>query len=359
MDTIVHVIDNLGVGGAQAMMFELHYAINKYYGKEYQQFILTRDRKKIDTQFVETHGVGYNLIYKMEMLVKRIVSYKNGIVFYHKLAGSGPELVNLIRDKSPKIPIIVINHTLYKPVAWRSMKKCDVIVSVSSHMKQHMKKWCPKVNHTRIYNSVNYDRYESVPCAKKYSNDVLVTGRINRLCGWKYSSDWLEQCLTVPLPKQMIHEYIGGGPREYEAMRFMKKVAAKRKKKKKYRNKVKLLGNIEDFNKKISILKRWDLFLYETNRNEGISMSILEALACGVPVICSNNHGNIEIIEDGVNGYVFKTWAEAQKILMKLITNPSKLEKLKKSTKEHFIKNLNGDICASQYIGLVRKITGK
>ncbi len=40
------------------------------------------------------------------------------------------------------------------------------------------------------------------------------------------------------------------------------------------------------------------------NHAEGCSNSIMEYMACGLPVICTNNGGNAEIIENDVNGYL-------------------------------------------------------
>ena len=39
---------------------------------------------------------------------------------------------------------------------------------------------------------------------------------------------------------------------------------------------------------------------------EGFSLSCLEALSCGLPVICSRNSGANDIIEEGVNGFTFE-----------------------------------------------------
>lgn len=40
---------------------------------------------------------------------------------------------------------------------------------------------------------------------------------------------------------------------------------------------------------------------------EGLNVSIMEALASGLPVICSNIRGNIDMIENGVNGYLMSS----------------------------------------------------
>jgi glycosyltransferase involved in cell wall biosynthesis len=42
-----------------------------------------------------------------------------------------------------------------------------------------------------------------------------------------------------------------------------------------------------------------------TSKAEGFSNSILEALSFGIPVVASNVGGNIEIIKNGFNGYIY------------------------------------------------------
>jgi len=39
---------------------------------------------------------------------------------------------------------------------------------------------------------------------------------------------------------------------------------------------------------------------------EGLSLSILEAMACGKPIVASNIKGNNELVKDGVNGFLVK-----------------------------------------------------
>jgi len=62
---------------------------------------------------------------------------------------------------------------------------------------------------------------------------------------------------------------------------------------------VKLLGFREDVNE---IYKAADVFVFPSYR-EGLPVSLMEAMASGLPVICSNIRGNNDLIEHGHGGY--------------------------------------------------------
>ena len=51
------------------------------------------------------------------------------------------------------------------------------------------------------------------------------------------------------------------------------------------------------------ICKASDIFVFPSVR-EGLSVALVEAMACGLPVVCSNIRGNSELIQDGKGGYL-------------------------------------------------------
>lgn len=57
--------------------------------------------------------------------------------------------------------------------------------------------------------------------------------------------------------------------------------------------------------------KMADMFVFPT-LGEGYGLVVLESLACGVPVICSNLAGGDDAIRDGVNGYIFSPFDEEE-----------------------------------------------
>ena len=53
------------------------------------------------------------------------------------------------------------------------------------------------------------------------------------------------------------------------------------------------------------LMKISDIFLF-TTLQEGLPRSMMEAMACGLPCVASNIRGNVDLIENGVNGVLCK-----------------------------------------------------
>lgn len=53
------------------------------------------------------------------------------------------------------------------------------------------------------------------------------------------------------------------------------------------------------------ILNATDIFVLPSF-HEGMPVSALEAMACGLPVVCSEIRGDVDIVKDGDNGYLFR-----------------------------------------------------
>lgn len=77
-----------------------------------------------------------------------------------------------------------------------------------------------------------------------------------------------------------------------------------------------------------AICQASDLFVF-MSKQEGLPVAMMEAMACGVPVICSDIRGNTDLVENGVSGIISESSPEklAENILQ-IDSNPSKLQKL-------------------------------
>ncbi|PTO35893.1 glycosyltransferase family 1 protein [Enterococcus mundtii] len=85
----------------------------------------------------------------------------------------------------------------------------------------------------------------------------------------------------------------GVGPLENELVRQINEFGLS--------HKIELLGYRNDI---IEILKISDLFIFPSKR-EGLPVSVMEAMANGVPVMASNIRGNMDLIAQGENGILF------------------------------------------------------
>lgn len=52
-----------------------------------------------------------------------------------------------------------------------------------------------------------------------------------------------------------------------------------------------------------ALLHLADLYV-ASSKSEGLGLNLIEAMACNLPVVASNNRGHAEIVHDGVNGFV-------------------------------------------------------
>ena len=345
---IIHYIDNFHIGGAQTMLMETFYAINKH--SKYQQVVYCRKSSQIArNNSKSSSGIKVTNV-KEKDFIQTITKHKPCVLIYHKLLRSDTSVYQKLFNV---IPIIVVNHTFTKPQFKIKIHKCNYIVSVCrsmlTGMQKHKKRCRGKM--VVIMNGVDFERYDKItPAVDNYDRkNTIVTGRINTFNKWKYSDGWVKWCATIDLPKKMVHDYIGSGSFLSQARKYYKKI-------KNSRNDIIFRGFVTNFEEKVSIIKTWDLFLYQINEQEGLSVSVLEALASGVPVICSDHYGNKEVIEKGVNGFIFKTKHHARDILERLCNNPDELKQLKKTTREHFRDRLSSKRMSETYLKLIESI---
>lgn len=84
-----------------------------------------------------------------------------------------------------------------------------------------------------------------------------------------------------------------------------------------------------------NILNAADIFVFPSF-HEGMPVSALEAMACGLPVICSKIRGNMDIVREGDNGFLFEPF-DADTLSQKLtylVDDVSKREAMGVKNKE-------------------------
>lgn len=95
---------------------------------------------------------------------------------------------------------------------------------------------------------------------------------------------------------------------------------------------------------------------------EGLALTIFQAMACGLPLICSTNTGALDVVRDGIDGYIIPI-RDVDAIKEKLIffyENPDICKKLGNSAlnrvKNGFSWDDYGDKITTEYLRILKRI---
>ncbi|MBD3389249.1 MAG: glycosyltransferase [Candidatus Altiarchaeales archaeon] len=100
-----------------------------------------------------------------------------------------------------------------------------------------------------------------------------------------------------------------------------------------------------------------DIFFFPS-RLEGLSLSTLEAMACGLPVVTSNATSFPELIDDGRGGYLCNpdNIGEFKERIVSLAEDESVRERMGDHNRARAVKEFNMDNMVGEYIELYKKL---
>ena len=123
---------------------------------------------------------------------------------------------------------------------------------------------------------------------------------------------------------------------------------------------IKFIGRRSDVEEILKITDISMLFTSEIHK-EGISNSIMEAMAAGLPVIATEGGGTPEIINDCVNGYIIPLHdvTKAYQIMKSLLTDESQRHLVGEAARAHIYDNFQLSKMGDEYIDLYQKLLKK
>lgn len=191
-----------------------------------------------------------------------------------------------------------LNWVIFYPVEWMCAKWTDVLITINREdyelaqkkMKAQKIEYVPGVgiDTERFYNTV-IDKSK-----KRRELDIpedafllLSVGELNTNKNHEIVIRALKE-----INNEKIHYMIAGMGDLEEKLKVLAKECN-------VDNRVHLLGYRQDV---AELYKAADVFVFPSFR-EGLSVSVMESLASGLPVVCSKIRGNVDMVEDGVTGW--------------------------------------------------------
>lgn len=178
----------------------------------------------------------------------------------------------------------------------------DAIVAISQDARDEMVKWnhIPSDKLRVIYNGIDIAKYSAnnngfleMKRALQLDSAAYIIGTVARLSPEKDQYTLIEAFAEITKKIDGVHlAIVGDGPLRNELEVLSRRLGIS--------NQVHFLGFRKDV---ADILKLFDVFVL-SSLMEGVSLTLLEAMAVAKPVVATDVGGNPEVIVDGVTGFL-------------------------------------------------------
>ena len=113
-----------------------------------------------------------------------------------------------------------------------------------------------------------------------------------------------------------------------------------------------LCSDIPDF------LAAVDIYV-QSSSNEGLSLSILEAMAAGKPIVATNVGGGNEVIKHEITGLLVQPGSPLAiaNAAIELLGNPDKQKRFGQAARSHVVENFNIQSMVDAYRMIYERIT--
>ncbi|WP_341842507.1 glycosyltransferase family 4 protein [Chitinophaga caseinilytica] len=121
-------------------------------------------------------------------------------------------------------------------------------------------------------------------------------------------------------------------------------------------DKVKLTGML-DSRQMVEFLNSLDIYVHSSH-GETMSNAIMQAQACGLPIVATNVFGINNVIRDGENGFLFEL-GDTEKLtglLGMLAADDALREKMRKISRDYAVNELSGEAMAKKYDALFKSL---
>jgi glycosyltransferase involved in cell wall biosynthesis len=184
---------------------------------------------------------------------------------------------------------------------------CDLALCISRYVASQVRKYVSRsIKNSVLYNIIDIDRFQprtTAPSDLQKDSEGIWFGVIGPLTPLKGHPVFLDAAQRViqRLPDS-VFVIVGNNPYSTESSLNYERLLRERVENSDLKNHVRFLGFQDDIPRVLSCL---DVFVQPNVGPEGLGRSVLEAMACALPVIAVNRWGPAELIENGQTGLLF------------------------------------------------------
>ena len=217
----------------------------------------------------------------------------------------------------------LMNWLLYYPVEKYCSRLCDEIITINQEDFERAKTFhADRVDQIPGV-GVNLDRFAPNPEIRRQwreklglAEDDIALLTVGELTPRKNQHVMIEALHLLKEPWGKLY-ICGRGELEMQLKNMVKKLQLE--------GHVEFLGYRRDIPE---LCNAADVFVF-TSLQEGLPRALMEAMASGMPVVCTNIRGNVDLIQDGKGGFVVRNDAESvAAALKKLMDNQKLMEKM-------------------------------
>ncbi len=229
----------------------------------------------------------------------------------------------------------------------RLLRRADVVVGQSNNTLDNMRRfYTPEIEGLRIPLGIRKPVIISA-FRKDYGLDdddiLLVT--VGRLVARKAITQLIQMVHDLK-DKRLRLLILGTGPQEDLLKKETKRMRLDKR--------VLFFGHVEE-TQKFSILQICDIYV-STSQHEGFGLVFLEAMACGLPIVCYDNGGQTDFLVNQETGYVVPlNNLDLFKKQCKLLVENHLLRKTIGENNKRVVEQFYIDNCASMYENLFYK----
>lgn len=358
---ILHTISQLGNGGRERRMVQLVKGLEQ--SNKFSQYIITFTKDIEYSEILNTNAeliyIDYKSISKYKLFVKlsKIISeikpdivhsWNGGVIdiflgilkpFY-----SYAYIAGYVADGN-KLGTLSKSRLIHK----FSFSLADVVVSNS--MAGLYAKKAPLKKSKVIYNGYDFKRLANRVQKEQKLNELnisatYIVGMIARVSAAKDFHSFIDLAYQSRNVIPHIHYLaVGGGDMLNECRERVTRCRL---------NNITFLGNRPDVEELLQIMDLTVLFTNNDVHAEGVSNSIMESMAEGVPVIATRGGGTSEIITDAFDGYIIEPGDFSQALQhIKTLLNAKDMYDIFSSNARQTIKDrFTLELMTSKYIEL-------